>query len=146
MMVKKIEQYFQYFGVAPKIQEVSLKVLPAVIQKLDIPVTPHNSYKTAADYVLNLHELGFDELHYVLGISNDHCLFGKAVIRVGDHYYDPTVIARHCFLPKDQFVSIYEMPMNELKGFMAEHNNEMPSILNLEVVEMLKRGAKNPEL
>ncbi|WP_257296971.1 hypothetical protein [Endozoicomonas sp. YOMI1] len=35
------------------------------IQELDIPVTPHNSYKTAVDYVLNLHELGFEELHYV---------------------------------------------------------------------------------
>ena len=139
MMVENIKEYFQHFGVTPKIQEVNLNPLPADIQKLDIPVTPHNSYKTAAEYVLNLHELDFDELYYVLGISNDHCLFGKAVIRVGDDYYDPTVIGRNCFLPKDQFVSIYEMPLNELKGFMAEHNNEMPSILNLEVVEMLSQ-------
>ncbi len=43
MMVKKIEEYFQYLGVTPKIHEVSLNMLPADIQMLDIPVTPHNS-------------------------------------------------------------------------------------------------------
>ena len=66
-------------------------------------------------------------------------IFGKAMIRVGDDYYDPTVIGKNCFLPKDQFVSIYEMPVNDLKDFMVEHDNELPSILSLKVVEMLSR-------
>ena len=139
MMEEYIKEYFQHFGVTPKIQEVTLNPLPADIQKLDIPVTPYNSYKTSAVYLLNLQGQDFSDLHYVLGISHDQCLFGKAVIRVGDDYYDPTVIAKNCFLPKDQFVNIYEMPVNDLKDFMVEHDNELPSILNLKVVEMLSR-------
>ena len=140
MMADYIKEYFQHFGVSPEVQEVTLQPLPASIQKLDIPVTPYNGYKTAADYLLNLHEQDFDDLHYVLGISRDHCLYGKAVIRVGDDYYDPTVIGKNCFLPKEQFVSIYEMPVNDLMDFMVEHDNELPSILNLKVVEMLSQG------
>ena len=79
MMEEYIKEYFQHFGVTPKIQEVTLNPLPADIQKLDIPVTPYNSYKTSAVYLLNLQEQDFSDLHYVLGISHDQCY-----IRQGD--------------------------------------------------------------
>lgn len=65
MMADYIKEYFQHFGVSPEVQEVTLHPLPTAIQRLDIPVDRQNSYKTAADYLLNLHELDFDDLHYV---------------------------------------------------------------------------------
>lgn len=139
MMAGHIREYFQHFGVTPEIQEVILHPLPTAIQRLNIPVNKQNSYKTAADYLLNLHEQDFDDLHYVLGIISNHCFFGKAVIRVGGKYYDPTDTERNCFLPKDRFVSIYEMPVNDLKKFMVENDNELPSFMDLKVVDMLSQ-------
>ncbi|WP_066016240.1 hypothetical protein [Endozoicomonas atrinae] len=139
MMVENIQKYFQHFGVNPEVQQVNLDPMPIAIQRLDIPVDRDNSYKTSADYLLNLHEQDFDDLHYVLGIVSSHCFFGKAVIRVGSKYYDPTDTHRSFTLPKAPFVSIYEMPVNDLKDFMVDNNNELPTVLNLKVVEMLSQ-------
>lgn len=139
MMTDYIKEFFQHFGVTPKVQEVPLHPLPTPIQRLSIPVDRQNSYKTAADYLLNLHEQDFDDLQYVLGIISNHCFFGKAVIRVGGKYYDPTDTEENCCLSKDQFVSIYEMPIDDLKEFMVENDNELPSLINLRVVDMLNQ-------
>ncbi|WP_299732649.1 hypothetical protein [uncultured Endozoicomonas sp.] len=86
--------------------------------------------------MINLQEQQFADLHYVLGISYSHCLFGKAVIRVDDQYYDPTDSSSSGFQLHDLFVSIYEMPVNDLIDFMVKNNNELPSILNLKVLNL----------
>lgn len=114
-MTNYIKQYLQSFGVAVNVQDISVQPLPQDIKQLDIPFAGGQSFQVVADYVFNLELCGYTDLGYVLGYGLDIIPVERAIIRIGDKYYDPEEV-------NDHFASVWELSADQLTEFVATNH------------------------
>ena len=118
MMTDHIRQYLQSYGINAPLKEVFVQPLPEQLRYLGVPVSGGHSFQTVAETIFNLEMEGYKELAYVLGYGLYRMPLEQAVIRLGDHYYDPVWRSNSVFY----LAVMWELSTEELTEFVADKN------------------------